>query len=71
LDIRSRLKISVEGNPVRKIYKGGQLTQFEEINISDYHVVNEVVIDRGPSPYCIQVEIFIDDNLFTTCIGDG
>ena len=71
LDIRTRLKISVEGNPVRKVYKGGQLENFEEIEIKNYHVVNEVVLDRGPSPYCIQVEIFIDDSYFTTCVGDG
>jgi NAD+ kinase len=34
-------------------------------------VVNEVVIDRGPSPYSVQLEIYIDDNYFTTCVGDG
>jgi NAD kinase len=60
LDIRTRLKISVEGNPLRKVYRGGQLENFEEIIIKDYHVVNEVVLDRGPSPFCIQIEIIID-----------
>jgi NAD+ kinase len=39
--------------------------------IQNYHIVNEVVFDRGPSPYCIQIEIYIDGTLFTTCIGDG
>jgi NAD kinase len=71
LDIRTRLKITVEGNPLRKVYKGGQLENFEELLIENYHVVNEVVLDRGPSPYCIQVEIFIDDAYFTTQVGDG
>ena len=72
LDIRTRLKISVEGgNPVRKVYKGGQLENFEEIKIENYHVVNEVVLDRGPSPYCVQLEIYIDGNYFTTQVGDG
>lgn len=71
LDIRTRLKITVEGNPLRKVYKGGQLANFEELLIENYHVVNEVVLDRGPSPYCIQVEIFIDDTYFTTQVGDG
>jgi len=42
------------------VYRGGQLENFEEIIIKDYHVVNEVVLDRGPSPFCIQIEIIID-----------
>ena len=41
------------------------------MKIKDYHCVNEVVIDRGPSPYCIQIEILIDNNYFTTMVGDG
>ena len=53
------------------MYKGGQLVNFEEVKIVDFHVVNEVVIDRGPSPYSVQLEIYIDDNYFTTCVGDG
>lgn len=54
LDSRTRLSITVEGdNHLRKIYRGGQLETFEEILIRDYHVVNEVVLDRGPSPYCV------------------
>jgi NAD+ kinase len=56
---------------VRKIYKGGQLQNFEEVKIEDFHIVNEVVLDRGPSPYCVQLEILIDDNFFTTLVGDG
>jgi NAD kinase len=61
LDIRTRLKINVEGNPLRKVYRGGQLENFEEVLIKDFHIVNEIVLDRGPSPYCVQLEIFIDD----------
>jgi NAD+ kinase len=72
LDIRSRLKINIDqGNPLRKVYKGGQLENFEEVMIKDFHIVNEVVLDRGPSPYCVQLEIFIDDNYLTTSVGDG
>lgn len=71
LDLRMRLKIEVEGNPMRKVYKGGQLENYEEILIKNYHVINEIVIDRGPSPYSIQIEIYIDNNYFTTLVGDG
>jgi len=31
-----------------------------KMNIDGYHVLNEVVADRGPSPYAIQLEIFFD-----------
>ena len=41
------------------------------MKIESYHVVNEVVVDRGPSPYAIQLEIDIDGNFFTTLVGDG
>jgi NAD+ kinase len=41
------------------------------MTISDYHVLNEVVIDRGPSSYAIQIEIYFDGNFMTTLVGDG
>ena len=41
------------------------------MNIKDFHIVNEVVIDRGPSPYSLQLEIYIDGNFMTTLVGDG
>ena len=39
--------------------------------VQDFHIINEVVVDRGPSPYAIQLEIYIDGNHMTTLIGDG
>ena len=48
-----RLSVDIDANPIRKVYKGDQLERFEEMCIKDFHVVNEIVIDRGPSPYCI------------------
>jgi NAD+ kinase len=41
------------------------------MKIEDYHVMNEVVIDRGPSSYAIQIEIYFDGNYMTTLVGDG
>lgn len=61
LDLRLRLRLSVDGDPLRKVYKGGQLENYEEMIIDNYHCINEIVFDRGPSPYCIQLEIFIDN----------
>ena len=43
----------------------------EDLEVSNFHVVNEIVLDRGPSPYSLQLEIYIDNNKFTTCLGDG
>ena len=37
----------------------------------DIHVVNEVVIDRGPSPFTVQLNIYIDGNRITCAVGDG
>lgn len=45
--------------------------EYEMVEIRDYHVINEVVVDRGPSPYSIQVEIEIDGEFLTTAVGDG
>ena len=40
---------------MRKVYSGGQLESFEEIEIKNYHILNEVVIDRGPSPFAVEI----------------
>mmetsp|Transcript_8667 Transcript_8667/g.14696 ORF Transcript_8667/g.14696 Transcript_8667/m.14696 type:complete len:93 (-) Transcript_8667:481-759(-) len=54
LDNRLRIMASVDGeNKKRQVYKGNNLDSPEETNIANYHVLNEVVIDRGPSPYAI------------------
>lgn len=52
-----RLSVSVTGeNSVRKVYRGDfKQEQFDQIDITNYHVMNEVVIDRGPSPYSVQL----------------
>ena len=80
LDSRLRLKINLgepdSQNPSintknRCIYRGDQLESCDKVIINDYHVINEVVFDRGPSPYAVQLEIFINELPLTTCVGDG
>ena len=39
--------------------------------MDNFHILNEVVIDRGPSPYSVQLDIYIDDVKLTSMIGDG
>jgi NAD kinase len=73
LDLRMRLKVNIadESKRVRKVFKGITFDEYDKVEIRDYHVINEVVIDRGPSPYSIQVEIEIDGEFLTTAVGDG
>lgn len=52
LDNRLRLKLNVT-NSLKKLYRGNDLNKSELVDIKDFHVINEVVIDRGPSPYSI------------------
>lgn len=71
LDNRLRLKVGVDGNPLRKVFRGNDLNKYESMMIQGFHVINEIVVDRGPSPYAIQLEIYLDGNFMTTLVGDG
>ena len=55
----------------RKIFRGDQLEKSEEIVLKDIHVLNEIVVDRGPSPYAVELNVYIDGNLITKTLGDG
>uniref|UniRef100_A0A674NPS9 NAD(+) kinase n=1 Tax=Takifugu rubripes TaxID=31033 RepID=A0A674NPS9_TAKRU len=39
--------------------------------VAQYQVLNEVVVDRGPSSYLSNVDLFLDGHLITTVQGDG
>ncbi len=47
------------------------MTTSEPLTLKDVHCVNEVVIDRGPSPYTVQLDVYIDENRITCAVGDG
>ena len=70
-DDRLRLSVSVPINPERDIYRGNDLVPSIKMNIDGYHILNEVVVDRGPLPNAIQLEIYLDDEFMTTLVGDG
>jgi len=36
-----------------------------------HQVLNEVVVDRGPSSYLSNLDLFLDGHLITTVQGDG
>lgn len=58
-------------NKDRLVFRGDNLTKSEPLLLEQFHVLNEVVIDRGPSPYSTTLDLFIDDNKFTSIVGDG
>lgn len=53
LDNRLRLKCGVKGKPERQVYRGNNMKVPEFMLVKDFHIINEIVIDRGPSPYAI------------------
>lgn len=73
LDSRMRLKVNMgKGeNPTRLVFREDNLDKSEPLLLEDFHVLNEVVIDRGPSPYSLSLDLYIDGNKFTSMLGDG
>lgn len=49
----------------------GSSTSAQPEVVTQFEVLNEVVIDRGPSPYVSNLELFGDDNLLTVIQADG
>jgi NAD+ kinase len=56
---------------LREIYLGNNILESVKKEIVDYHILNEIVIDRGPWPTSVQLEIWFDGNFMTTLVGDG
>ncbi|ODN00170.1 NAD kinase [Orchesella cincta] len=82
LTLRSRLKCtlkrrpSVEGenNHVRQNNPGSSangIIQSDGRAPKNFLVLNEVVVDRGPSPYLSNLDLFIDGKHVTVVQGDG
>ncbi|XP_069466263.1 NAD kinase isoform X2 [Ambystoma mexicanum] len=82
LVLRSRLKVKVVKEPRDKksplqngIEENGvamlNSMERETGTITKYQVLNEVVVDRGPSSYLSNVDVFLDGHLITTVQGDG
>ncbi|MXQ81775.1 hypothetical protein E5288_WYG005034 [Bos mutus] len=80
--LRSRLKVRVVKEPRGKkvavpngISENGVLAAGLDVEVGkqavQYQVLNEVVIDRGPSSYLSNVDVYLDGHLITTVQGDG
>ena len=73
LDKRIRLKVTMgEGcEKTREVFRGDNLQNSSPLSLESFHVLNEVVVDRGPSPYSTTLELYINENKFTSIVGDG
>ncbi|KAG2223919.1 hypothetical protein INT45_009371 [Circinella minor] len=48
-----------------------QIPCFTTVPVEKYQVINDLVVDRGPSPYVSLLELFGDDKHLTTVQADG
>ncbi|XP_059808401.1 NAD kinase isoform X2 [Hypanus sabinus] len=80
ITLRSRLKVKVvkEHHPDHQhgLEENGLInTMCGDVHprkqVTHYQVLNEVVVDRGPSSYLSNVDLFLDGRLITTVQGDG
>ncbi|XP_025067373.1 NAD kinase isoform X3 [Alligator sinensis] len=81
LVLRSRLKVRVvKEHREKKVIQNGieengmvptSLEKEVVKQIMQYQVLNEVVVDRGPSSYLSNVDVYLDGHLITTVQGDG
>ncbi|XP_061910501.1 NAD kinase isoform X3 [Entelurus aequoreus] len=68
--LRSRLKVRVHREREKAvIVTNGDVDSSHKT--ANYQVLNEVVVDRGPSSYISNVDLFLDGHLITTVQGDG
>lgn len=77
LVLRSRLKVKVYKEKKAMVQNGVEENglivnpEKEHVKQTKYQVLNEVVVDRGPSSYLSNVDVFLDGHLITTVQGDG
>uniref|UniRef100_A0A3P9IL29 NAD(+) kinase n=1 Tax=Oryzias latipes TaxID=8090 RepID=A0A3P9IL29_ORYLA len=76
--LRSRLKVQVfkenwekkDGSDEKNIVLANGGVEASRPAVQ-YQVLNDVVVDRGPSSYLSNVDLFLDGHLITTVQGDG
>lgn len=67
--LRSRLKcaISKAGSDVSRI----PVKELDHSKQRSFMVLNEIVVDRGPSPYLSNIDLYIEGQYITSVQGDG
>ena len=71
MDTRLRLRMGLDGAPVKRIYTGATEDNYTDVPVENIHCLNEILISRGPSPYPVDLELYIDGIHVTSMIGDG
>jgi NAD+ kinase len=74
VNLRMRFTCTVyRYSPVSPASDGSDETAAQATHIEgeQFEVLNELVIDRGPSPYVSQLELYGDNSLITTIMADG
>uniref|UniRef100_A0A674CX89 NAD(+) kinase n=1 Tax=Salmo trutta TaxID=8032 RepID=A0A674CX89_SALTR len=69
ITLRSRLKVKVVKDMLQRTGQPGQ--QQYQGSGGQGQVLNEVVVDRGPSSYLSNVDLYLDGRLITSVQGDG
>lgn len=77
LTLRSRLRCIIVRKNEKEEHKDGHNGRVAETSAvgslpsTNILVLNEVVIDRGPSPYLSNIDLFLDGKHITSVQGDG
>ncbi|XP_058250520.1 NAD kinase b isoform X1 [Hemibagrus wyckioides] len=70
--LRSRLKVKVLKGSLQRDQENGSVTHTHTNPVTlQLQVLNEVVVDRGPSSYLSNVDLYLDGRLITSVQGDG
>lgn len=64
------MRVSMRMRFTCTVYKGG-VSGIEMEEAEQFEVLNELVIDRGPSPYVSNLELYGDNELLTVVQADG
>ncbi|KAI8991566.1 ATP-NAD kinase-like domain-containing protein [Mycotypha africana] len=64
-------EIAATAMPPAPVGERRQVPCFTTVPVEKYHVINDLVVDRGPSPYVSLLELFGDDKHLTTVQADG
>ena len=73
LTLRSRLQCVLDNTVTRAAPSSSAESPVEDgvRDGSTFVILNDVVIDRGPSPYLVHIDLYVDGQLVTSVQGDG
>lgn len=71
VNLRGRLTCTVYRKVHEPVLRKNQIPTFTTVPVETYQVINDLVIDRGPSPYMSLLELFGNDKHLTTVQADG